>query len=133
MNRPIKFRVFDKDTNEMIIYDFFNPGFLEPYKNIQDPTKLKYRPSFDSYTANELMQFTGLHDCDGKEIFEGDLVKIIDPYHYKGILGETFEVEFSDGVFCFYKDRKDGRDFYPLFEVDVKIIGNIFEGIKNGS
>jgi uncharacterized phage protein (TIGR01671 family) len=131
MNRPIKFRVWDKDSNEMTIYDFSEQSFLETYKNPQDSTKLKYRTSFDSYNENELMQFTGLHDCDGKDIFECDIVKITDEYKSEGFIGSYVEVEFEYGTFCFFVDKKDGRDFYPLCVFDCKITGNVFEGLED--
>lgn len=85
-----------------------------------------------------LMQFTGLKDKNGKEIYEGDIVK----YQYlqgfeaeesignKDAIGieKIGKVEFIDGEFT-PRDRgsfpEDG--YYGWRTFDLEIIGNIYE------
>src|ERR1700682_5624342 len=57
--REIKFRAWDRKDKRMFVPD----GLKNPV----------------NFTKNvEHMQFTGLHDHNGREIFEGDLIKSIE-------------------------------------------------------
>lgn len=66
------------------------------------------------YDLDIVMQYTGLHDKNGKEIYEGDIVDT--PY-------DKSYIRWERGGFVFANDGNDG-----LFCMDEsEVIGNIYE------
>lgn len=122
--REIKFRAWNKNYKKM----FFYPS----WSTLHDSTVLVFEKEHEwvdesDYESNcILMQFTGLHDKNGLEIWEGDICKHAeDP--------SIFLVIFNDGSFRKkYKTWDKTIKFPYLEESDIKllgieVIGNIYE------
>ena len=72
------------------------------------------------------MQSTGLHDEQGVEIFEGDIVKII--YDWKPFIGVVV-YDLGETDFKATNNREDyGNNFqYLTVGESIKVIGNVHQ------
>lgn len=125
MSREIKFRCYIKKSNKMWDAESLRNmgGFALLSGHLsQDFLVLPY-PQEDYV----LMQYTGLKDKNGKEVFEGDVVEAMQEYE----LGEdkwygVGKVEYYNASFIFRYEIDDSWALLTSFD-EVKIIGNIYE------
>ena len=125
--REIKFRAWDK--NQKVMRTICNIHF-----NMDDKAQFLYDDeNKEGYWCHscELMQYTGLKDKNGKEIYEGDIVKYYDSttmWLEANIkwLGACFGVETTENPIPLY----EFLDQYiyektPARILEIEIIGNI--------
>lgn len=124
MDREIKFKVFHKGsiTERIKIdgYERINGNRWEWMSLEMNPDKGE-RWSRGVYSWSDKYiraQFTGLKDKDGKEIYEGDILKHPD--------GDKGFVRFDYGWAIQYSDTYS-HDMPKYYCDNLEIIGNIFE------
>lgn len=71
-----------------------------------------------SSEANKPMQYTGLKDKNGKEIYESDILSTPAGNGY---------VEYSKGVYWLHWNKKDSTTLFDCSLEVLEVIGNIFE------
>lgn len=130
--REIKFRAWDRVQKKM-------------FQNVSTGTVMIWGGGIDAASSKDcdFMQFTGLHDKTGKEIYEGDIMSVLDrdwpsgdytnqtPKEYMKKISSVCEVVYEPTEF-YLKQIKGHGYFYPqmtgITHRDIfEVIGNIYE------
>lgn len=144
--KEIKFRCWDKKSKKMrqVTEIVFNTGFYMESndnsvkliwvkgQNIIENKEIQIQREEDFI----LMQYTGLKDKNGKEIYEGDIVKInAHSYDFGFEKDKIGEIRFLKGCFGFYKQLSEKEYLFNELatefsygELDYyEVIGDIYD------
>lgn len=108
-----KFRAWDRLTGKMFPVGIIDYSIQSIY--IEEPNGMYSERDFDEV---KLMQFTGLKDKNGKEIYEGDIVLIYDE--------KISKVFYSQGSFC-VGILNGGTPLHGFSSKQLEVVGNIWE------
>lgn len=139
--RDIKFRAWHKNHKKMIYGDNDSSGRLyldlngHPCSEGDAGSMRSPEPYFPWYRSDHiiLMQFTGLHDKNGKDIYEGDIVRG-DTSRYRNVCIGV--VEYHGLAFGYWGNQSDGSKWMDTItsaileprniEQGIEVIGNIY-------
>ena len=141
----IKFRVWDRNVKVMAKVnqinfhsDYTYPQVIYRYKDPCTGKVTDERANFgwdDGCDTVRVMQYTGLKDSNGKEIYEGDILKVINTYKNSDHKPFKVVVTYEDGSFVMHYvdpdmpnslgeyNHMDSWSDYVVFEV----VGNRYE------
>jgi uncharacterized phage protein (TIGR01671 family) len=141
--RELKFRAFDKIQKKYVFTGFNVIGEVTAFKGIEteimETKELRGgRTILECLDDFIIEQFTGLKDCNGIDIYEGDKIKFT---HHGRYLIDSFEavVIYVKRYACFAFEYTTAEGIYRTFfptscdeiEIDIlpyiEVIGNIFE------
>ena len=116
MSREIKFRAWDENFGKMLFAEEF-----ELLNEVDNNIHSGYYADNGEWYSRQLMQYTGLKDKNGVEIYEGDIVKFI---YGK----ELISAVMHSNMFGYEVANKDGI-ILGLILVNgfCEVIGNIYE------
>lgn len=124
MKREIKFKAKRLDGKGWVVGSLIRSTtgikerayIVDNFSSMSDYSVISVDPS-------TVCQFTGLKDCEGKEIWEGDIVEREIYDLFKGSAKVKAVIEYLDGAFVAISDGIP----YSLYFKYLKVVGNKFD------
>lgn len=120
-----KFKILNTEYSEKVIFD-------NVWEFNSDNCAFIVKDS--AVDPETIGQFTGLKDKNGREIYEGDIVKtpLLDPI-FGDILADAWcnaEIRFNNGSFVVSYYKKSHNIYLQDLSEKIEILGNIFDNME---
>lgn len=124
--REIKFKAKRLDNNSWVLGYFYEEnGNTYIIENRQKESMLNRNVTYE-VDPSTVCQFTGLKDCEGKEVWEGDIVEFETYDLYKGNVKTEAVIEYTSSGYVAVTDNIP----YSLCTKCIKVVGNKFDKEK---
>ena len=131
--REIKFRFFSNPDKKMYVltllglnWEFEGDPSVYEGKNVWDGRE---GTRVQKYSDGHLMQLTGLRDKNGKDIYEGDIVKFktFKSFDTEELIWVKGSVIWRDSQYCWYVTGEENNYLSHIIKHGIEVIGNLYE------
>ena len=122
----IKFKAKRLDNGEWVYGYFYKENGNTYINEDRQKDSVLNRNEAVLIDPSTVCQFTGLKDCEGKEVWEGDIVEFKTYDFYKGKVKIEAVIEYINSAYFAVTDNTP----YSLFTKCIKVVGNKFDKEK---